>query len=69
MAVAVHPGSDANVREVSEMLDTIASTRLHDLLYVWCDGTIRSIDYHHGPTGRGADYASYDPWRSEKIDR
>lgn len=65
MEMEVALDSDAKVREVLEMLEIIDSTRFQDLPDAWRDRKIRSIDYHSGPIGRGADYVYYDPWRRE----
>lgn len=65
----VPPGSCVNVRKMFHMVDIIDSTRCRELPDVWRVKTILFIDYHPLPAYRGADYVSYDPWRTKKIDR
>lgn len=54
---------------ILEMLESMDSNLFHELLDVWCDRTIISIDCNPVATGCVDYYFYYDPLRREKIYR
>lgn len=68
MSLAAPLGSRDNVRELSEFLEVIESTRFDSLPATWNCRPNRAVDHHLGGSEASADFFYYDPFLRRKID-
>lgn len=61
--------SNANIREVLELLDDIEETRFEQLPQLWQRRSHRAINYHPGRKGPRADCVYYEPFKRQKLCR